>query len=281
MALCSPADGCKRHDRKCRISPVPDFGKCSNACTKLECNQLRPVGLEMYSGLHNSVASEALSISLSKRDSVSGGGEIKISLEITLMANKQAISEVSIPELGNGCQRPDTKCLDPMHGCGVFRVTKFTLFKNPFKPFPQERLYFKRRKRKRSPQKLSQYKANMRFPKYYACRSNEQSVCVSTLRCPEERQSDKTDYQSESSEPFVEVSHFKTEGIHMLKDLLRPGDFMTKVDLKDAHFMIPIARPQTSESCCVLHGRERCISSTVCRSDYRQSRGFLPRPQGR
>ena len=101
----------------------------------------------------------------SKRDSVSGGGEIKISLEITLMANKQAISEVSIPELGNGCQRPDTKCLDPMHGCGVFRVTKFTLCKNPFKPSPQGRLYFKRRKRKRSPQKLSQYKANMRFPK--------------------------------------------------------------------------------------------------------------------
>ena len=28
----------------------------------------------------------------------------------------------------------------------------------------------------------------------------------------------------------------------MLQDLLRPGDFMTKVDLKDAHFMIPIAR---------------------------------------
>ena len=69
-----------------------------------------------------------------------------------------------------------------------------------------------------------------------ASRSNEQSVC------PQERQSDKTDYQSESSEPFVEVSHFKTEGTHMLKDLLRPGDFMTKVDLKDAHFMIPIAR---------------------------------------
>ena len=47
---CSPADGCKRHDRKCRISPVPDCGKSCNACTKLECNQLRPVGLEMYSG---------------------------------------------------------------------------------------------------------------------------------------------------------------------------------------------------------------------------------------
>ncbi|XP_065189509.1 uncharacterized protein LOC135820128 [Sycon ciliatum] len=30
------------------------------------------------------------------------------------------------------------------------------------------------------------------------------------------------------------------EGIHMLKDLLRQGDFMTKVDLKDAYFTIPM-----------------------------------------
>ena len=30
------------------------------------------------------------------------------------------------------------------------------------------------------------------------------------------------------------------EGIHMLKDLLKPGNWMTKVDLKDAYFMIPV-----------------------------------------
>jgi len=30
------------------------------------------------------------------------------------------------------------------------------------------------------------------------------------------------------------------EGIHILKDLLRTGDWMTKVDLKDAYFMVPI-----------------------------------------
>ena len=41
---------------------------------------------------------------------------------------------------------------------------------------------------------------------------------------------------------FVKTEHFKMEGIHMLKDLLRPGDWMAKVDLKDAYFMIPIAR---------------------------------------
>ena len=31
------------------------------------------------------------------------------------------------------------------------------------------------------------------------------------------------------------------KGIHMLKDLLKPGDWMTKVNLKDAYFMIPVA----------------------------------------
>ena len=30
------------------------------------------------------------------------------------------------------------------------------------------------------------------------------------------------------------------EGIHTLKDLLRPGDWLAKVDLKDAYFSIPI-----------------------------------------
>uniref|UniRef100_A0A1X7SH48 Reverse transcriptase domain-containing protein n=1 Tax=Amphimedon queenslandica TaxID=400682 RepID=A0A1X7SH48_AMPQE len=30
------------------------------------------------------------------------------------------------------------------------------------------------------------------------------------------------------------------EGLHTLKDLLKKGDWMTKVDLKDAYFMIPI-----------------------------------------
>ena len=39
---------------------------------------------------------------------------------------------------------------------------------------------------------------------------------------------------------FVETRHFKMEGIHTLKDLLRPKDWLAKVDLKDAYFTIPI-----------------------------------------
>ena len=40
---------------------------------------------------------------------------------------------------------------------------------------------------------------------------------------------------------FVQTVHFKMEGIHLLKDTLKTGDWMTKVDLKDAYFMISIA----------------------------------------
>ena len=39
---------------------------------------------------------------------------------------------------------------------------------------------------------------------------------------------------------FVHAEHFKMEGIHTLKDLLGQGDWLIKVDLKDAYFSIPI-----------------------------------------
>ena len=42
----------------------------------------------------------------------------------------------------------------------------------------------------------------------------------------------------------VEKEHFKMESSHMIKDILKPGDWMTKVDLKDAYFMIPLATSQ-------------------------------------
>ena len=42
---------------------------------------------------------------------------------------------------------------------------------------------------------------------------------------------------------FVPHHHFKIEGIHTLKDLLRQGDFMAKIDLKDACFAVPISAP--------------------------------------
>ena len=49
-------------------------------------------------------------------------------------------------------------------------------------------------------------------------------------------------YQSEGIKLFISYSHFKMEGLHLLKDLLRQNDFMCKVDLKDAYFCIPLQR---------------------------------------
>ena len=39
---------------------------------------------------------------------------------------------------------------------------------------------------------------------------------------------------------FVEYQHFKMEDISVLKDLLRPNDWMVKLDLKDAYFCVPM-----------------------------------------
>jgi len=40
---------------------------------------------------------------------------------------------------------------------------------------------------------------------------------------------------------YVKSEHFKMEGLHTVKALLRKNDWMAKVDLKDAFFMVPIA----------------------------------------
>ena len=39
---------------------------------------------------------------------------------------------------------------------------------------------------------------------------------------------------------FVQAQHFKMKGVHSLKEILKPRDWLAKVDLKDAFFTIPI-----------------------------------------
>ena len=41
---------------------------------------------------------------------------------------------------------------------------------------------------------------------------------------------------------FIPHNHFKMDGIHILKDLLRWRDHLAKIDLKDAYFAVPIDR---------------------------------------
>ena len=38
----------------------------------------------------------------------------------------------------------------------------------------------------------------------------------------------------------IEYHHFKMEGMATVKDLLRSGDFLCKIDLKDAYFHVPV-----------------------------------------
>ena len=39
---------------------------------------------------------------------------------------------------------------------------------------------------------------------------------------------------------YLVYEHFKMEATHMLRDLLRKGDFLVKIDLKDAYLTVPI-----------------------------------------
>ena len=39
---------------------------------------------------------------------------------------------------------------------------------------------------------------------------------------------------------FMRVEHFKMEGLHLLQDLIQPGDWMIKLDQKDAYLQVPI-----------------------------------------
>ena len=39
---------------------------------------------------------------------------------------------------------------------------------------------------------------------------------------------------------FIVEEHFKMEGFHMVNDLVKPGDWLAKIDLKDAYFLVPV-----------------------------------------
>ena len=41
---------------------------------------------------------------------------------------------------------------------------------------------------------------------------------------------------------FITRKKFKIEGAHLLRDLLRPGDWMAPIDLTDAYFSVTMAQ---------------------------------------
>ena len=39
---------------------------------------------------------------------------------------------------------------------------------------------------------------------------------------------------------FIPHKHFKMEGLHLLKEILEQGNYLCKLDLKDAYFCVPL-----------------------------------------
>lgn len=42
---------------------------------------------------------------------------------------------------------------------------------------------------------------------------------------------------------YLRTEHFKMESVSLLRDILKPGMWLTKLDLKDAYFTVPISKP--------------------------------------
>lgn len=71
--------------------------------------------------------------------------------------------------------------------------------------------------------------------------SNQGTGCVSTIFViPKKGGGQRPVFNLKHLNQFVRYDHFKMEGIHMLRDLLKPNDFLAKIDLKDAYFTMPI-----------------------------------------
>ena len=69
--------------------------------------------------------------------------------------------------------------------------------------------------------------------------SSRGGFCKFPVCSPQERGRQPPGSQPETPKPLA-YEHFKMEGIHMLKDLLKQGDWLVKIDLKDAYLTVPI-----------------------------------------
>ena len=75
---------------------------------------------------------------------------------------------------------------------------------------------------------------------------------------------------------FIHAPHFKMEAIHKLKSLLKKGDWLVKIDLKDAYFSIP--KSQQHRSFFASNSNTSSTNSTVSHLAWCQPHGSLARP---
>ena len=64
--------------------------------------------------------------------------------------------------------------------------------------------------------------------------------CQQPVCDPQKGRRTKTRFQPPPVKSIYNIRKFQMEGIHMLRDLLKPNDFMVKIDLKDAYFTVTI-----------------------------------------
>jgi hypothetical protein len=53
---------------------------------------------------------------------------------------------------------------------------------------------------------------------------------------------------------FVSYQHFKMEGLECVKYLLQHGDWMVKLDLQDAYFLVPLSPEHYKKYLCLAFG---------------------------
>ena len=74
---------------------------------------------------------------------------------------------------------------------------------------------------------------------------------------------------------FVPNETFKMEGIHLLKDFLRHNYFMTKLDMQDAYYSIPVNKQLRRYLQFIFEGNS--ISSRFWCLAFPQHQEVLPR----
>ena len=71
--------------------------------------------------------------------------------------------------------------------------------------------------------------------------SYERGISKLSFPCQEERWGNRPVINLKELNSYVSYQHFKMEGLYLLKHLVQTGDWMMKIDLKDAYFTVQVS----------------------------------------